>query len=119
MIMKVKATREGLIGMPTASGYIVDKVVPFIALPSVRALGKFVKLTNPANKKSCIAIVLDVGPWNEHDDLYVFQGNRPQAESGKDSFGRKTNLAGIDLGERVWKLLGMTGNTQVNWEFIE
>lgn len=114
----VKATREGLIGGRTASGYIVDKVVPFIALPSVLALGRFVRVQNIANSKWSYAIVLDVGPWNEHDDAYVFGTSRPQAESGIDSRGRKTNHAGIDLGEKVWTRLGMTGNTLVFWEFI-
>ena len=85
--MTVKATREGLIGRRTASGYVIDNVVPFVALPSVSALGKFIRVTNPANEASCIAIVLDVGPWNEHDDAYVSGGNRPAAESGKDSRG--------------------------------
>lgn len=115
-MIKVRATREGLIGNFTASGYRVDRVVPFVALPSTKALGKFVRIR--ANGKECIAIVLDVGPWNEHDDEYVFHGARPGAESGKDSRGRKTNGAGIDLGEAVWHKLGMTGNTDVEWEFI-
>jgi hypothetical protein len=30
----------------------------------------------------------------------------------------KVNKAGIDLGERVWSLLEMTGNTDVEWEFV-
>lgn len=116
--MKVKATREGLIGGKTASGYVIDKAVPFVALPSTKALGRFVRVTNPATGKSAYAIVLDVGPWNERDDAYVFNGKRPAAEQGKDTRGRKTNGAGIDLGEKVWKQLGMTDNTDVDWEFL-
>jgi len=116
--MTVKATREGLVGRPTSSGYIIDKVVPFVALPAGHALGRFVRLTNPANQKTCLAIVLDVGPWNECDDAYVFGGARPQAETGTDTTGRPTNGAGIDLGERVWKALGMTDNAPINWEFL-
>lgn len=114
--MKVKATREGLIGGRTSSGYIIDAVVPFVALPSTKALGRFVRVTN--GDKSTIAIVLDVGPWNEHDDPYVFGMQRPAAEAGLDSRGRVTNRGGIDLGEKVWKQLGMTDNTEVEWEFI-
>lgn len=127
----VKATREGLIGSESASGYIIDKVVPFVALPSVNALGKFVRVTNPLNNKSTIAIVLDVGPWNEHDDSYVFGASRPMSEDGwriiykdyKEDIkelvrDNKTNKAGIDLGEKVWKLLDMKDNTDVTWEFI-
>jgi hypothetical protein len=48
----------------------------------------------------------------------VFGGQRPQAESGIDAEGRPTNGAGIDLGEKVWTLLGMTDNGDVDWEFI-
>ena len=116
--MTVKATREGLVGQKTASGYVIDTVVPFVALPSVSALGRFVKLTNPANSKSCFAIVLEVGPWNTHDDAYVFAGQRPQAEAGTSISGQGTNGAGIDLGEKVWKLLGMANNSEIQWEFL-
>jgi len=117
-MITVKATREGLLGKTTASGYVIDRVVSFVALPSFNALGQFVRVTNPANGGYCIAQVLDVGPWNEHDDAYVFGGSRPAAESGYDSRGRKTNGAGIDLGEKVWAILGMVDNTNVEWELI-
>jgi len=116
--MIVKATREGLIGHRTASGYVIDRVVAFVALPSVNSLGKTVRVTNPANGRCCIAQVLDVGPWNEHDDSYVFGGNRPAAESGVDTRGRQTNGAGIDLGEKVWSDLGMSENSNVDWEWV-
>lgn len=118
-MMTVLATREGLIGQMTASGYRIDTVVPFVALPSGDALHRFVRVSNPANGKSTIALVLDVGPWNIKDNGYVFAGDRPQAESGKDAIGRTTNHAGIDLGERVWKLLGMKDNGPVEWSFLE
>lgn len=130
-MIRVKATREGLLGGRTASGYVVDRIVPFVALPSTRALNRFVKLYNPANGLSCYAIVLDVGPWNggvvvkndiqiqTNDDNYVFGNGRPQAESGMDKRGRKTNGAGIDLGEAVWKKLGMKDNTSIEWEFLQ
>src|ERR1035441_7982519 len=98
--MIVKATREGLIGHETKSGYVIDAVVPFVALPAEKAIGRFVRLSNAATGKACYAIVLDVGPWNINDDPYVFAGHRPQAETGTDSTGRKTNGAGIDLGQR-------------------
>jgi hypothetical protein len=116
--MRVLATREGLDGSKTSSGYVIDDVVPFVALPSTKALHRFVRVTNPATHNSTIAVVLDVGPWNEHDDAYVFQGNRPLAESGISVSGRGTNRAGIDLGGFVWKALGMVDNAQVDWEFI-
>jgi|SRR5215471_19145471 len=114
----VKATREGLVGSKTASGFVIDTAVPFVALPSTKALYKCVRVTNPANGKSVDAIVLDVGPWNEHDDQYVFGPARPAAESGTDTRGRTTNGAGIDLGEKVWKALGLTDNAPVTWRFL-
>ena len=116
--MTVKATREGLVGKRTASGWIIDKNVQFVALPCVAALYRFVRVSNPVTAKSCIAIVLDVGPWNEQDRAYVFEGARPAAESGKDERGRLTNCAGIDLGEAVWSALGMVDNSSVKWDFI-
>lgn len=118
-MVQVKATREGLVGKTTSSGYVIDTRVPFVALPSVGALYKAVRVSNPANGKTVIAIVLDVGPWNTHDDLYVFGGQRPAVEKdGIDFSGRATNGAGIDLGEYVWKALGMTDNGAVEWEFV-
>lgn len=118
-MITVKATREGLLGGKTSSGYVIDAVVPFVALPSVKALGRFVRVTNPANGKMCLAVVLDVGPWNTHDDAYVFDGARPASESGQSLSGTgQTNGAGIDLGEKVWHALGMTDNTTVAWEFL-
>lgn len=116
--MIVKATREGLIGHATASGWIIDAETFFVALPATRALGKRVRVTNHANGKSCEAEVKDVGPWNTHDELYVFHGARPAAEAGISVSMRGTNGAGIDLGEAVWHTLEMTDNSSVEWEFI-
>jgi hypothetical protein len=118
MSIKVKSTREGLVGQKTATGWIIDTEYPFVALPSAKALNRWVKITNPANGRMACAQVMDVGPWNEHDDAYVFNGARPAAESGTSVSGHGTNGAGIDLGEKVWSLLGMTGNTEVEWEFV-
>jgi len=116
--VRVKATREGLVGGKTASGYVVDTVVPFVALPSWKAVGRFIRLTNPVNGLKTYAVVLDVGPWNENDHDYVFMGTRPAAEGGRDERGRETNGAGIDLSEKVWHALCMKDNTEVEWEFI-
>lgn len=118
-MIRVKATREGLVGGTTSSGYLIDDHVPFVALPSTKALRRAVRVTNPQNGKSVVALVLDVGPWNTQDHDYVFDGQRPKAESQLDEFGRQTNGAGIDLGEYVWKRLGMTDNSEVEWEFID
>lgn len=117
-MIRVKATREGLIGQKMASNIPVNTHIPFVALPSVNALYKVVRLRNPANGASCLAMVLDVGPWNVGDNEYVLLGQRPQAESGIDKSGRITNKAGIDIGEKVWKDLDMRDNTEVEWEFV-
>ncbi len=121
-MITVKATREGLLGKITSSGYRIDAVVRFVALPSTHALRRDVRVTNPANGREVLAQVLDVGPHYEHDDAYVFSDGsvRPKAEAGGiDDYKRPvTNGAGIDLGEAVWNALGMTDNTDVSWEFV-
>ncbi len=118
-MIRVKATREGLVGDKTSAGYRIETTVPFVALPSDAALRQWITVTNPLNGKSIRALVLDVGPHYEHDHAYVFGGARPRAEiGGRDDYGRiVTNSAGIDLGEAVWNALGMTDNTDVEWEF--
>jgi hypothetical protein len=118
IVHTVRATREGLLGQRTASGYVIDRAMPYVALPA-NALYRFVRVTNPSNGKSCIAIVLEKGPWNIDDNAYVFGSARPQAESGVDTRGRLTNRSGIDLGERVWHALGMTNNGPLSWEFLD
>jgi hypothetical protein len=115
--MTVKATREGEIGGQSASTWAIDPFIPFVALPSRTALHRTVKLTNPANGKTCYAIVLDVGPWNTRDP-YWLSNARPQAESGKNLNGEVTNGSGIDLGEAVWAALGMLDNGPVEWGFL-
>jgi hypothetical protein len=117
-MITVRATREGLPGGKTSSGYIIESVVPFVALPDRAALYLWIVVTNPLNGKSIRALVLDVGPWNVADHAYVFGGARPAAESGQDvSRNGHTNGAGIDLGGRVWDYLGMLDNGNVCWGF--
>lgn len=117
-MITVKATREGLVGQTTATGWVIDKEFPFVALPSHKALGLWVRIYNVLNGKMVCAQVRDVGPFNTNDDSYVFNGNRPASEQGQSVSGIGTNSAGIDLGECVWTLLGMKDNTEVSWEFI-
>lgn len=133
-MITVKATREGLPGQKTASGYVIEDKVPFVALPSTQALHQWVLLYNPENGNRCRALVLDVGPWNTDDHAYVFQertvrdyafiespgllvGVRPKAETGLSMSGKGTNGSGIDLGEAVWRLLEMKDNSLICWEF--
>jgi hypothetical protein len=115
----VKATREGLIGGTTSTGWKIDRRLPFVALPSTKALYRFVRVRNHENGRTAIAVVMDVGPWNEHDDDYVFGASEPAALTNPGASGRKTNGAGIDLGEAVWAALGMRDNGLVGWEFLD
>jgi hypothetical protein len=108
----VKATREGLIGGHTASGWIINSDTPYVALPSEAALRQWVRVINPLNEKWIDALVLDVGPHHTDDDAYVFGSAQPRAESDG------SNGAGIDLGEVVWNKLEMKDNTQVRWDFL-
>jgi len=135
-MIRVFATREGLIGHQTASGYRIDNVVNFVALPHVNALGKHVRLWADNDEfalDAVIAQVLDVGPHNDLDP-YVFQQStmgqvpaltkdiRPMAEEGISRVNghdyHAKNIAGIDLGEAVWNALGMKDNGYVWWEFV-
>lgn len=123
--MRVKATREGLLGHRTSSNWPINEHVPFVALPSVAALRQLVVVRNPlvidqqtGAPKTVCALVLDVGPHFENDDKYVFGGQRPLAETARDASGNQLNGAGIDLGELVWNQLGMKDNTSVDWVFL-
>lgn len=127
-MITVKATREGLVGKPTATGFKIDTKTPFIALPSTKALYQFVSLHCMETDKRCLAIVLDVGPWNIDDYKYVFEGERPLSEQrikySPETKGRiegDTNGAGIDLGEAVWNQLGLPskgGSATIEWAFV-
>jgi hypothetical protein len=114
----VKATREGLMGKTTSTGLIIRKSSIFVALPCVLALWKCVEVINPKNMMHATCAVLDVGPWNEYDDEYVFGAAQPAALSGRDARGRKTNGSGIDLSDGLWHRLAMTDNTNVMWRFV-
>jgi uncharacterized protein (TIGR02594 family) len=75
-----------------------------------------------ANGKSVVVPIVDVGPWNDNPpDAYWLTGARPQAESGHDLKGRKTNHAGIDGTPGTWRALGLDpedGLAIVQWEFV-
>ncbi len=133
MPSNVKATREGLPGGKTTSGWIINNSVPFVALPSHAALRLWVRVWNPlvtdpatGSAIEVKALVLDVGPWwgarNDDDDAYVFGNQRPRAETETPAAdlakGLKSNGAGIDLGEAVWNALQMKNNSNVSWEFV-
>ena len=76
-----------------------------------------VQVTNPANGKTIICTIEDVGPWYPSAkgpaDLYWETGSRPRAET--DS---RTNNAGIDLSPAAAKAIGISGKGLVNWLFL-
>jgi hypothetical protein len=78
-----------------------------VALPGRVSKGTTVDLKLTNNNVWLKGVpVIDVGPWNTKD-FYWRSGSRPQAETGTDLTGRRTNKAGIDLTPAVWaKLLG-------------
>lgn len=91
----------------------------YVALP-YRFVGKrpTVKVTSRETGDSMSNVAIrDIGPWNTNDPYWLKMDGRPQAESGTDTRGRKTNHAGIDLSPQVAKLLGIDGKGIVDWQF--
>jgi hypothetical protein len=88
---------------------------PGVALP-FRFRGPRPNVTVSANGKNAMCPVVDVGPWNTNDP-YWMTGARPQAESGTDMSGRRTNGAGIDLTPAAAAAIGLDGKGQVVWSF--
>jgi cell wall-associated NlpC family hydrolase len=80
------------------------------ALPARVTRGTLVRvrMSGSPSKPFIEVPVIDVGPWNTKD-AYWRTGERPQAESGTDISGRKTNKAGVDFTPAVWAAL--TGKT--------
>lgn len=73
-----------------------------------------IQVINPENNKSLVMPVVDTGPWNINDSSYVLGSSRPQAESGTDTMGRKTNKAGLDVSPAAKEFLG---GEKLNWKF--
>lgn len=116
------------------NGKCPDPGIDFIALPSKKAGGKYVQITNEKNGNTVVAVVADLGPWCRQDDAYVFGTARPIAEQRRGQFigisscnsKYKSNGAGIDLSLTVGqKLTGRTTPREVDgalstvtWKFV-
>lgn len=116
----IMATMFGGVADPNNSAYdnhfINDRELG-VALPArFKGLRPKVKVTY--NGKSVICDIVDIGPWST-DDPYWELGTRPQAESGRDKKGRRTNLAGLDLTPAADKAIGLNGKGRVDWEFVQ
>lgn len=113
---RVFATREGKVGGTTATEHVIKEKDTFVALPSRAALNRKVEVFYQG--KTVSGPVLDVGPWNTNDP-YWLTNSRPQAESGRNVSGKRTNIAGIDLSNEFTRRLGLNDNDWVYWRFSE
>ncbi len=101
----------------SAYGGRINPTLPGVSLPS-RFLSPRPQVRVIRDNKSVVCNIVDVGPWNTNDPYWTVAGRRPQAETGKDTRGRKTNKAGIDLTPAAAKAIGVTGLNFVDWEFV-
>ncbi|NIP61515.1 MAG: hypothetical protein GWN01_05275 [Nitrosopumilaceae archaeon] len=98
----------------------------FVGLPSSNLKGKWIQLVVETDGPSAIVPVGHIGPWNgggrnhKYDDRYWQKECRPQAESGMDLQGNKTNKAGILISSELWKKLelGRKRLAKVRWQFV-
>lgn len=124
VVVRLWATREGLVGRTTAAGHLVTPDDHFVALPSRRALNRSVIVSY--HGKSVTAPVLDIGPWNRDDAWWEAGAARgqfsdlprfmPEAwaafengyNDGRDGNGRFVTFPSmIDLSDGVYADLGM------------
>jgi len=111
------------------TGKVLNDSDLYIALPW-RLAGErpLVRLINPANGRTCIAAIQDIGPWNT-DDNYPAKNARPVAEtcyanktplpSGPNKGKVPANDAGIDLSPAVSRALGIEGKGKVDWDYVD
>ena len=104
-------------GLKGAYGEYLRPNDMYVALPD-RFNGERPRVAVRGPSGTVVAEIKDVGPWNI-DDPYWESGRRPQAESGRDSRGRRTNLAGIDLSPAMGRRIGIDGKGKVDWWFVE
>lgn len=96
--------------------HVITETELAVALP-YRFSGARPKIEVKGPGGTAIGTIQDIGPWNINDP-YWETGSRPQAESGTDKTGRKTNLAGIDLSPAMAKAVGIDGKGKVDWRIV-
>jgi hypothetical protein len=125
--MSVTATLEGLVGQPTACGYVIPQNGQFVTLPYSTALcGQQVVVTNGALAQQ--APVEDVGPWCPNTpgpgnsntcsctaDPYWLGTGVPKAVTLEGSCN--SNGSGMDLGNGTASSVGINGMGGVKWKF--
>jgi hypothetical protein len=104
------------------TGKIIDSSKPGAALP-YHFPGTPPVIRVFCRGKTVDCPIVDIGPWNTHDPYWDHPGARPQAETGKDTSGRVTNRAGLDITPGAWAALGKTGDLDLitdvtSWDFI-
>ncbi len=130
----IYATRHDFSSEANASGENCS-VVYCVALPDRSSLRKTVEVCDTSGTKCKQAYVVDLGPFCVADSSYVFGTARPYAETHKgESFEPNegpscnprsisnyppSNGAGIDLSQELANYLGVSGNGNVNWRFLE
>ena len=94
-------------------GHLIGDAEKCVALPfRFKGARPRVKVLNRSTGASDFGVPEDVGPWNgitedKSDAYWEHAGSRPQAESGRDLNGRKTNKAGIDLSPGLARAIGV------------
>jgi uncharacterized protein (TIGR02594 family) len=113
---RILATYFG--GQKSAYGPAINDNSPGVALPHrFTGVRPRVRVTNVKTGASVDCDIVDIGPWNIADP-YWETNSRPQAETGTDTTGRKTNGAGIDLTLAAAKSIQIDGKGLVDWKFI-
>jgi N-acetylmuramoyl-L-alanine amidase len=80
-----------------------------------------VTIRGPSGETTCD--IIDLGPWNLDDDMYVLNGERPlvetQYEDGTEAQNGMvpSNDAAIDLTPPIAKAVGISGKGKVSWRF--
>ncbi|MCV0401349.1 MAG: hypothetical protein K5777_05160 [Nitrosopumilus sp.] len=110
----------------SAYGYSMAEGI-FAGLPASKMKGKWVQLTIPPLPPRAVVPIGHIGPWNgggwndKYDDPYWRTKKRPQAETGKDFQNKTTDKSGIQISDKLWKLMGLQKERSifVNWHFVQ
>lgn len=77
---RLRVTRQGMVGGRTANGHRITAKDMFVSLPSWSVLssreGREYMVRLSANGKSVVVPVMDVGPWNRHDNFWSTERER-------------------------------------------
>jgi hypothetical protein len=126
---RLRVTRMGMVGGRTANGYRIKPRDFFASLPSWKSLssleGREYKVRLSANGESVVVPVMDVGPWNVHDNYWDAERQRfkdlptgwPQDHAAYyENYNRRRAEKGwvrfpsaVDIGDGAYWALGLRG----------